>query len=54
MFPEIVCKWKEFEDYWETDCGEAFSTFEGSLEDNKIVFCPFCGKKITEVKIERE
>ena len=49
----VRCKWKyqddEYNDYWETDCGEAWCITEGNLKDNHIVFCPFCGKKIKEV-----
>ena len=49
---KTVCKWKRYEDedYWETDCDNAFCTIEGSLRDNNFKFCPYCGKEIKEVK----
>lgn len=49
------CKWiyKEHQDYWtigsdywETGCDNAFCLNEGTPKDNKMIYCPFCGKEI--------
>ena len=42
------CIWTEnFDpDYWETSCGQAFTLIDGTLEDNHIRFCAFCGREI--------
>lgn len=48
----MKCKWEydDMHDYYDTECDEAFTCIEGDLKDNKIKFCPFCGKEINEVK----
>ncbi len=42
------CVWVENQDpdYWETSCGQSFTLIEGTLEDNHIRFCAFCGCEI--------
>lgn len=42
------CVWTEnFDpDYWETSCGQSFTLIDGTLEDNHIRFCAFCGCEI--------
>lgn len=44
------CKWIYDENYdtWETGCGNMFILLEGTPEDNKMIFCPYCGKLILE------
>jgi len=44
------CTWVYDEpwNFWETACGEAFTISDGSLEENKFRYCPFCGKLIKE------
>jgi len=44
------CKWvyDNFHDFWETECGNAFTVLEGTPSDNKMRFCPYCGKEIKE------
>ncbi len=48
-----ICVWKysndEF-DYWETDCGFAFSLIDGIPIDNNMIFCCHCGKRLKELK----
>ena len=42
---ETTTKWKYddyYGDYWECDCGEAF-TLDGNLADNHYRYCPACG-----------
>jgi len=47
------CKWyykdNDLEDYWETSCDSAFTIIDGTLEDNNIKYCPFCGKEIVSL-----
>ena len=45
---DAPCKWSYEEDYgyFETECGEAYSLIDGTLEENKHLYCPFCGGKI--------
>ena len=47
-----ICKWfyMEDEDYWETQCGEEYSIIEGNPKENRMKYCPFCGKKLKEGK----
>lgn len=46
------CEWedKEFDEdntWYETQCERSFYFSDGSnCEDNKFLFCPYCGKKI--------
>jgi hypothetical protein len=44
----MKCDWTENSDpdYWETSCGEAFIIIEGTPQDNKMKYCPFCGQEI--------
>ena len=45
---EKVCKWKydEAYDFWDTACEESFCLIEGTLKDNKMKYCPYCGGRI--------
>jgi len=47
-----TCTWTydDLYDYWETSCGESFIITEGDPKENKMVFCPFCGRLIKEKK----
>ena len=52
MPKKTKCEWKYDDDiyFFDTGCGEAFSlNNDSTLKENKIEYCPFCGKKITEV-----
>ena len=46
------CTWAydDLYDYWETSCGESFIITEGDPKENKMIYCPFCGKPIKEKK----
>lgn len=35
-------------DYWETECGGLFQITEGTPKDNKMGYCPYCGRLILE------
>jgi hypothetical protein len=46
-----TCIWREDSDgYYETVCGRHYATNAGTLKDNGIRFCPFCGREIKEEK----
>ena len=47
---EKPCQWKyrEYNDYYETDCGRGFQLMADSPKENKYFYCPGCGKKIQE------
>ena len=51
------CKWKyngesvsvdDFDGY-ETSCGGLFHIIEGTPSENRMIFCPYCGKKIKSI-----
>lgn len=50
-----ACKWKLIYDeineveYYETSCGQA-ELIDEDLSDHGYNFCPYCGKKIKEIK----
>jgi len=52
-----TCKWTfdidTFSDTiqpWHTECKQAYCFNEGGPEDNKLNYCPYCGKEIEVVK----
>lgn len=46
----LACIWRhnEWNDYWETACGEAFILEEGTPAENGMQFCHHCGKRLEE------
>lgn len=46
------CKWKyipelyEYQEYWETECGQAHQFMDGTPRENGYIYCPYCGNKI--------
>ncbi len=44
------CAWikDESHDMYETSCGRAFCFINGGIKDNKMAYCPYCGKEIIE------
>lgn len=34
------------QDYWDTECGEAFQFTVDGPKENKMYFCPYCGRPI--------
>jgi hypothetical protein len=48
------CAWRKDEGYWETDCKNEFTINEGTPEENGMIYCCFCGKKIKEFAKEGE
>ena len=51
-----TCEWTEVEwaedVFWETECGNAFQLITGIPSNNKMVYCPYCGKKIVEKRLK--
>ena len=44
---EATCTWTEDnEGVYNSACGEAFEFNEGGPEENNMLFCCYCGKKI--------
>ena len=41
------CQWTEDGEAWATQCGDYFQIENGTPEDNRMVFCPHCGRPIT-------
>lgn len=46
------CKWtyQDIEDFYTTSCHQGQVFIDGDVEDNRYIFCPYCGKKIKENK----
>lgn len=46
----LVCVWtySEGEDAWDSACGEKWIFIEGNLTENRVRFCHWCGKPVTE------
>ena len=42
----------EYEDNYETGCGNLFDFADGGPEHNSFKHCPFCGKEIQAIKEE--
>jgi rRNA maturation endonuclease Nob1 len=38
------------EDYWHTACGEDWIFPEGGPDENKMKFCPMCGRPLKVVR----
>lgn len=43
------CAWAEDQDgTWETDCGGAFVVNDGTPHENRMAFCPYCGRELDQ------
>jgi len=43
----VPCAWTEDEDgNWHTGCGQVFNLCMGTPDENKLRFCPYCGKAL--------
>jgi len=50
-----TCLWTEDPDgYWATQCGNAFCLEDGTPEDNRMEFCPYCGGMCGLAKTQKE
>ena len=43
-----VWVWESHHDFYETSCGKAFVVEHGTLAENNMKFCCYCGKPIKE------
>ena len=50
------CVWQEKEEgaYWETQCGHAFTFIAGDPDDNGMIYCAYCGRRLNQIVITRE
>ncbi len=44
------CEWHivDDENHYESGCGGEWFFFKGTVKENQMIFCPFCGEPITE------
>ena len=48
---EAGCPWQEDRDgNWETGCGNIFAFTEGGPTENRMKFCPYCGRRLEEFR----
>jgi hypothetical protein len=47
--PLETCTWtySDTKDSWKTECGHLFLIYGGSLDDNNMKFCSYCGRRLT-------
>jgi len=44
----VVCQWSADEDFvYSTSCDNEWQFTEGGIEENEIIFCPYCAGKIS-------
>ena len=44
------CIWKDDgEGNYETKCGDIFTLIEGTPSENRMKFCPYCGRTLRDV-----
>jgi len=50
------CEWKfvavddDDDDHYESECGGEWFFFEGTVKENQMDLCPFCGEPIIELE----
>lgn len=50
------CEWKYDadaainENHYQTECGGDWFFFEGTIKENQMILCPFCGELIFELE----
>lgn len=54
MMNKDCCEWKlddwEEGELWNTECGEVEQFMNGTPDENKYKYCPYCGKPIKVVE----
>ncbi len=52
---DLICQWAEDDEWgvYETECGETFEIIVGTPNDNRMIYCCFCGKEICEAEIKK-
>jgi len=48
------CTWVEDDGEWSTDCKHDFVLNEGTPEENDMIFCCFCGKRLAQFPEEEQ
>ncbi len=50
-----TCEWcDDYDGVWQTTCGNAWQFNNGGPINNKMKFCPYCGKSLIEKRIEAD
>jgi hypothetical protein len=50
---QSFCTWHEDSDgNWDTGCGQKWILNDGTPIENKMMFCPCCGKRLAEIKYQ--
>jgi hypothetical protein len=47
------CEWKIVdanENHYESECGGDWFFFDGTIEENQMKICPFCGEPVSEIE----
>ena len=53
--PSEVCKWQEDDSgTWESQCGNSFEINDGTPEENRMLFCCYCGGEIEQIQYQEE
>ncbi len=48
LVPENICKWKEDDGFYATECEHGFYFNDDGIDENNFIYCPYCGKRIQE------
>ena len=51
-----TCKWTydKWQEYWGTECGEAFYYSDGGPVENGQIYCHHCGRRVEIVEVLAE
>lgn len=50
-----ICTWEEDEDgLWNTECNNVFEIIDGTPEENKMKYCPYCGRILCQILFYEE
>ena len=41
-----ICIWEETTDGWQTSCGHLFVLLDGTPEQNRMMYCPYCSGRL--------
>lgn len=53
--PDEPCRWRyDEDDFWGTGCGEAFVFMDGGPAENRVAFCPYCGRPLEIIEANEE
>lgn len=44
-----TCRWDDYEDFWESACGETYQFNDGGPKENRVRFCHGCGRLVRVV-----